>query len=85
VGSLQNCKKATTYNLSRLHDNIRRLQRVYDKGETTKPGWYEAVPEKSLADFLGKNFEMKAHFDYTYHMPSGDPRPYVYTLFQKLS
>jgi len=40
--------------------------------------------EYLLADFLGKNFQLKAHFDYTYHMPSGASRPYIYTLFQKI-
>lgn len=39
---------------------------------------------KMLAEFLGDDFELQEHFDYTYTMPSGEPRPYVYTLFQKL-
>ncbi len=38
---------------------------------------------KSLAEFLGKNFELKEWFDFLYTMPSGDHRPYIYTLFQK--
>jgi len=36
-----------------------------------------------LADFLGDGFKLVEHFDYTHRMPSGDPRPYVYTLFQR--
>ncbi|VVB84388.1 Methyltransferase domain protein [uncultured archaeon] len=36
-----------------------------------------------LAEFLGEDFSLLEYFDYTYHMPSGQPRPYVYTLFQR--
>jgi len=36
-----------------------------------------------LAEFLGKSFELKEWFDYTYTMPSGNLRPYIYTLFQR--
>ncbi|VVB84890.1 Methyltransferase domain protein [uncultured archaeon] len=36
-----------------------------------------------LAGFLGEDFSLLDHFDYTHHMPSGGPRPYIYTLFQK--
>ncbi|MDF1534038.1 MAG: class I SAM-dependent methyltransferase [Methanosarcinaceae archaeon] len=36
-----------------------------------------------LAKFLGDNFSLLEFFDYTHHMPSGEPRPYIYTLFQK--
>ncbi len=36
-----------------------------------------------LAEFLGKDFILLDHFDYIYHMPSGAPRPYVYTLFRR--
>lgn len=39
--------------------------------------------EKMLADFLGDDFSLIEHFDHTYHMPSGDARPYIYTLFQR--
>jgi SAM-dependent methyltransferase len=37
----------------------------------------------SLMQFLGPHFELIASLDYTYHMPSGDVRPYIYTLFQR--
>jgi hypothetical protein len=36
-----------------------------------------------LAEFLGEDFKLLEYFDHTYHMPSGEPRPYIYTLFQK--
>lgn len=36
-----------------------------------------------LAEFLGEEFILLDHFDYTYHTPAGVPRPYVYTLFQR--
>jgi methyltransferase family protein len=39
---------------------------------------------KMLADKLGKDFKMIEGFDYTYTMPSGDLRPYVYALFRKV-
>ncbi len=39
--------------------------------------------QNMLAEFLGKDFTLLDHFDYTYHTPSGVPRPYVYTLFQR--
>ena len=39
--------------------------------------------ENLLAEFLGEDFELLEHFDYIYHMPSGEIRPYIYTLFQK--
>lgn len=32
---------------------------------------------------LGKEFQLHKAFDHTYTQPSGDPRPYVYTLFRK--
>ncbi len=41
--------------------------------------------EKMLAEFLGSEFKLLEHFDYLYVMPSGDERPYVYTLFQRIS
>lgn len=37
-----------------------------------------------LAERLGKDFHLIESFDYTYTMPTGDLRPYVYTLFQRL-
>jgi EEF1A lysine methyltransferase 2 len=36
-----------------------------------------------LANFLGKDFKLIDYFDYTYKMPSGELRPYIYTLFKK--
>ncbi|MCZ7400691.1 MAG: class I SAM-dependent methyltransferase [Candidatus Methanoperedens sp.] len=39
--------------------------------------------QNMLAKFLGEDFRMIEYFDYTYYMPSGEPRPYIYTLFQK--
>ncbi|MCF6352596.1 MAG: methyltransferase domain-containing protein [Cyclobacteriaceae bacterium] len=41
--------------------------------------------KKILADKLGNGFELIESFNYTYTMPSGDTRPYVYALFKKLS
>lgn len=43
---------------------------------------YEA---KMLQERLGEEFDLKEAFDYTYTMPSGDTREYVYTLFQRKS
>ncbi len=40
--------------------------------------------EKMLAEFLGSDFKLIEHFDYLYVMPSGDERPYIYTLFQRV-
>lgn len=40
--------------------------------------------QKMLAEFLGKDFSLLEYFDYTYYMPSGKARPYIYTLFQKI-
>jgi len=39
--------------------------------------------ENLLAEFLGEEFKLVEHFDYMYHMPSGETRPYIYTLFQR--
>ncbi len=39
--------------------------------------------QNMLAGFLGEDFSLLEYFDYTHHMPSGEPRPYIYTLFQK--
>ncbi len=39
--------------------------------------------QNMLAEFLGKDFSLLEFFDYTYYMPSGQARPYIYTLFQK--
>jgi EEF1A lysine methyltransferase 2 len=39
---------------------------------------------ESLGEFLGDGFKLIESLKYTYQMPSGDLRPYVYTRFQKL-
>jgi SAM-dependent methyltransferase len=39
--------------------------------------------ENMLQSKLGNDFELIEAFDYTYNMPSGDKREYVYTLFQR--
>lgn len=39
--------------------------------------------QNRIADFLGESFEMKEWFDYLYTMPSGNLRPYIYTLSQR--
>lgn len=36
-----------------------------------------------LAAFLGPDFGRVAGLEYVYHMPSGDPRPFVYGCFQR--
>ncbi len=37
-----------------------------------------------LAEFLGEDFRLLEFFDYLYYMPSGQARPYIYTLFQRI-
>lgn len=37
-----------------------------------------------LSNFLGDDFELIEYFDYTYHMPSAEERPYIYTLFKRI-
>ncbi|MCZ7355348.1 MAG: class I SAM-dependent methyltransferase [Candidatus Methanoperedens sp.] len=39
--------------------------------------------QNMLAKFLGEDFSLIEYFDYTCYMPSGEPRPYIYALFQK--
>ena len=39
---------------------------------------------QSLSEFFGAGFKLVESLDYTYHMPSCDLRPYVYTRFQKI-
>jgi len=39
---------------------------------------------ESLSEFFGDGFKLIQSLDYTYQMPSGDLRPYVYTRFQKI-
>jgi len=36
-----------------------------------------------LGEFLGPAFHLIDSFDYLYHMPSGDPRPFTYACFQR--
>jgi EEF1A lysine methyltransferase 2 len=38
---------------------------------------------ESLSKFFGDGFRLVESSDYTYQMPSGELRPYVYTRFQK--
>jgi SAM-dependent methyltransferase len=39
---------------------------------------------ESLCEFFGDGFRLIKNLDYTYRMPSGDVRPYVYARFQKM-
>ena len=39
--------------------------------------------QNMLAEFLGEDFKLLEYFDYTYYTPSGDSRPYIYTLFHR--
>jgi len=39
---------------------------------------------ESLREFFGDGFRLVESLDYTYQMPSGDLRPYVYTRLQKI-
>ena len=43
----------------------------------------ERYDQNILARFLGKDFSLLEYFNYIHYMPSGEPRPYIYTLFQK--
>ena len=38
---------------------------------------------KMIEEYLGQDFQLLNHFPYLYKMPSGDLRPYVYTLFKR--
>ena len=40
---------------------------------------------EELSERLGSSFVLKTHFDHTYINPIGDPRPYVYALYQRKS
>lgn len=40
--------------------------------------------QNMLAEFLGEDFSLIEYFDYTFTMPSGRLRPYMYTLFQRI-
>jgi SAM-dependent methyltransferase len=37
-----------------------------------------------ISDFLGNDFELMEYFNHLYINPSGDKRPYVYTLFKRI-
>jgi len=37
-----------------------------------------------LSAFLGQNYQFMEYFEHTYIQPSGNPRPFVYTLFKKV-
>jgi SAM-dependent methyltransferase len=37
-----------------------------------------------IQSFLGNEFNLIHNFDHLYEMPSGDKRPYIYTLFKRL-
>jgi ubiquinone/menaquinone biosynthesis C-methylase UbiE len=39
--------------------------------------------QNMLVKFLGEDFSLLEYFDYTFSMPSGKLRPYIYALFQK--
>ena len=39
--------------------------------------------QNMIADFLGDEFKLLEHLNYTYIQPSGSERPFVYTLFQR--
>lgn len=39
--------------------------------------------QNMLSELLGNDFELIEHLDYIYRMPSGEERPYVYTLFRR--
>jgi len=36
-----------------------------------------------LGELVGEDFSLVETVEHTYHQPSGDPRPYVYALFQR--
>jgi EEF1A lysine methyltransferase 2 len=38
-----------------------------------------------IEEFLGMEFRLLKHFNYSFKIPSGNLRPYVYTLFQRIS
>jgi EEF1A lysine methyltransferase 2 len=40
---------------------------------------------KMIEEYLGGDFKLLKHFPYLYKMPSGELRPYIYTLFQRKS
>lgn len=40
--------------------------------------------KEMLTERLGNDFQCVDSFDYTYYMPKGEPRQYVYTLFKRV-
>ena len=38
-----------------------------------------------IEEYLGEDFKLIKYYPYLYQMPSGDLRPYVYTLFQRIN
>jgi SAM-dependent methyltransferase len=40
--------------------------------------------EENLSGFLGEGFRLKECFDFVYQTPWGKPRPYIYSLFQRI-
>ena len=40
---------------------------------------------EDIEDFLGDDFKLLSSFSYTYYQPSGNPRPFIYSLFQRIS
>ena len=40
--------------------------------------------QRMLSDFLGEDFELIEYFEHIYYAPSGEERPYVYTLFKRI-
>ena len=54
-------------------------------GGVTKCSGVDVQPydEVTLMKFFGEHFTLLECMDYTYQMPSGDLRPYVYRLFQR--
>jgi cyclopropane fatty-acyl-phospholipid synthase-like methyltransferase len=40
--------------------------------------------QNMLSERLGDTFELIETFDYIYHMPSGNTRPFIYALFQRM-
>jgi SAM-dependent methyltransferase len=40
--------------------------------------------ENMIAEFLGEDFEMIEYFNHIYIQPSGNERPFVYTLFKRI-
>ena len=54
-------------------------------GGATKCSGLDVQPydQKRLVQFFGDHFELLECMNYTYKMPSGDLRPYIYGLFQR--